>query len=266
MEQLAKKEVTNVQKVAYAIDGLTKGISREILADDLGYRNYKCMDIFLNRNGYKWNKQKQNYDSQEPVKNFKIALVPQGKTDQVVRFIAAGKDIKETAVLAGFGEAKSLGTFMFAKGYAWDDETGNYVKRSDVEDDSAIDVEAFSEDATETIPTVPIATGAGIALSLEEQFLLKQALPLLGQLLENKETLEKLMNCSEVDEEAMLPRFNIPGRYMTKCVHMTDLMDQMVKDYSVQNNVSQKGVFEVALVEFFRKHGYDREINTLLGV
>ena len=47
---------------------------------------------------------------------------------------------------------------------------------------------------------------------------------------------------------------------------MTDLMDQMVKDYSTQNNVTQKNVFEVALVEFFRKHGYANEINTLLGV
>ena len=266
MEQLVKKDMTNVQKVAYAIDGLTKGISRDILADDLGYRNYKCMDIFLNRNGYKWNKQKQNYESQEPVKNSKIALVPHGKTDQVVRFIAAGKDIKETAVLTGFGEVQSLATFMLAKGHAWDDETGNYVKRTDVEDDSAIDVEAFSEDDEGTSPIESNTTGTGLVLSLEEQFLLKQALPLLKQLLQNKDTLEKLMNSSEADEEAMLPRFNIPGRYMTKCVHMTDLMDQMVKDYSVQNNVSQKGVFEVALVEFFRKHGYEREINTLLGV
>jgi hypothetical protein len=266
MEQLANKVMTNVQKVAYAIDGLTKGISREILADDLGYRNYKCMDIFLNRNGYKWNKQKQNYGAQEPMKSTKIALVPQGKTDQVIRFIAAGKDIKETAVLTGFGEVQSLATFMLAKGHAWDDETGNYAKRTDVEDDSAIDVEAFLEDATETIHTVPIGTDTGLALSLEEQFLLKQALPLLQQLLENKDTLEELMNCREVDEEAALPRFNIPGTYMTKCVHMTDLMGQLVKDYSVQNNVTQKNLFEVALVEFFRKHGYVREINTLLGV
>lgn len=47
------------------------------------------------------------------------------------------------------------------------------------------------------------------------------------------------MNCSEANDEEVLPRFNIPGRYMTKCVYMTDLMDQMVKDYSIQNNVSQ---------------------------
>ena len=104
IEQLANKEMTNVEKVAYAIDGLTKCISRDILAADLGYSNYKCMDIFLNRNGYKWNKQKQNYEAQQSVKSTKLALVPQGKAEQVVRFIAAGKDSKETAVLVGFGE------------------------------------------------------------------------------------------------------------------------------------------------------------------
>ena len=155
---------------------------------------------------------------------------------------------------------------MLAKGYVWDDEAENYAKGTDVADDSPIDVEVISEDATETIPTVTIGTATGLALSLEEQFLLKQALPLLQQLLENQGTLEKLMNCREVDEEVALPNFNIPGSYITKCVHMTDLMGQMVKDYSIQNNVSQKIVFEVAMVEFFRKHGFVREINTLLGV
>lgn len=154
---------------------------------------------------------------------------------------------------------------MLAKGYVWNDDTGNYVKGPDVEDTITVDTISSEDDIAEST-TVPTANGTGIALSLEEQFLLKQALPLLQQLLENKDTLENLMNCSEADDEAVLPRFNVPGRYMTKCVHMTDLMDQMVKDYSIQNNVSQKVIFTVALVEFFRKHGFAREINTLLGV
>jgi hypothetical protein len=84
--------------------------------------------------------------------------------------------------------------------------------------------------------------------------------------LENKGALGRLKGSNEADEEAILSRFNIPGRYMTKCVHMTDLMDQMVKDYIIQSNVSQKNIFEVALVGFFRKHGFASEINTLLGV
>ena len=213
MGQLALKEMSNTQKIAYIIDGLTKGISRDVLADDLGYSNYKCMDIFLNRNGYKWNKQKQNYDCQQPVKNTKLSIVPQSKAEQVVRFIASGKDVKETAVLTGFGEAQSLATFMLAKGYVWDEEADNYVKGNGVEDSSTIDFEAISEEAIETVPTVSSGTAAGIALSLEEQFLLKQALPLIQQLLENKDTLEQLMVSSDADEEATLPRFSIPGRY-----------------------------------------------------
>lgn len=266
MGQLAVKEMTSTQKIAFIIDGLTKGISRDFLADELGYSNYKCMDIFLKRNGYKWNKQKQNYDCQQTVEKTKPSIVPQNKAEQVIRFIASGKDVKETAVLTGFGEVQSLATFMLAKGYVWNDDAENYVKGNDVEDSSIIDVVAVSEDTKEPIPTVPIGTTTGIALSLDEQFLLKQAIPLLQQLLENKDTLEQLMGSSTADEEATLPRFNIPGRYMTKCVHMTDLMDQMVKDYSVQNNVTQKVIFTVALVEFFRKYGFANEINTLLGV
>lgn len=266
MAQLAKKEMNNVQKIAYVIHGLSKGITRDALATELGYSNYKCMDIFLNRNGYKWNKPRQNYEAQQKKNVTTNNIVSVSKAEQVVRFVKSGKDLKETAVLTGFGETQSLATFMLAKGYVWNDKDENYVKGTDVQDASSIEVEAVSEDTREPMPTVPIGTATGIALSLEEQFLLKQALPLLQQLLENKDILDQVLGSSTVDDEATLPRFNIPGRYMTKCVHMTDLMDQMVKDYSIQNNVSQKVIFTVALVEFFRKHGFANEINTLLGV
>jgi len=267
MGQLAVKEMTNTQKIAYIIEGLTKGISRDILADDLGYSNYKCMDIFLNRNGYKWNKQKQNYDCQQQVKNTNLSIVPQSKAEQVVRFIAAGKDTKETAVLTGFGEAQSLATFMLAKGYVWDDEAENYVKGRSLEVTTAIEDNVTPEEVVvEAIAAIPSGASTEIALSLEEQFTLKQALPLLQILLENKHTLEKLLDSSDGDEEVTLPRFNVPGKSFTKCVYITDLMDQIVKDYSLRNNVSQKDIFNVALVEFFRKHGFALEINTLLGV
>jgi hypothetical protein len=38
-----------------------------------------------------------------------------------------------------------------------------------------------------------------------------------------------------------------------------------VRDFSKEKKISQREIFEVALVEFFRRYGYEREIETLLG-
>ena len=42
-------------------------------------------------------------------------------------------------------------------------------------------------------------------------------------------------------------------------------VDALVKEYSKQYNVSQKEIYEVALVEFFKKYGFEHEIEALLS-
>jgi hypothetical protein len=54
------------------------------------------------------------------------------------------------------------------------------------------------------------------------------------------------------------------GVFVTKSVHMTNTLDQLVREYSKEKNISQRDIFSVALIEFFRRYGYEREINTLL--
>jgi hypothetical protein len=62
-----------------------------------------------------------------------------------------------------------------------------------------------------------------------------------------------------------VPRYVIPGIPVTKSVHMMSPLDRLVRDFSKEKNISQREIFEVALVEFFRRYGYEREIETLLG-
>ncbi len=45
---------------------------------------------------------------------------------------------------------------------------------------------------------------------------------------------------------------------------MTNTLDQMVRDFSKEKNINQREIFEVALIEFFQKYGYAREVETLL--
>ncbi|UTW68535.1 hypothetical protein KHA80_13110 [Anaerobacillus sp. HL2] len=38
---------------------------------------------------------------------------------------------------------------------------------------------------------------------------------------------------------------------VTKSVHMSNQLDQMVRDYSSEKNIAQRDIFEIALVRFF---------------
>lgn len=65
-------------------------------------------------------------------------------------------------------------------------------------------------------------------------------------------------------ESGKVARYAVPGIFVTKSVHMTNL-DQMVREYSKEKNNSQRDIFAVALNDFFQRYGYEREIETLLG-
>jgi hypothetical protein len=62
-----------------------------------------------------------------------------------------------------------------------------------------------------------------------------------------------------------MPRYVVPGIFITKSVHMSNQIDQMVRDFSADKNISQRDIFEVALIEFFKKYGYDKEVEIMLA-
>ncbi|WP_198430812.1 hypothetical protein, partial [Rhodococcus rhodochrous] len=41
--------------------GLVEGKTRDELAKELGYKNYKTLDIYMRRKNFKWDRDKQNY-------------------------------------------------------------------------------------------------------------------------------------------------------------------------------------------------------------
>jgi hypothetical protein len=90
----------------------------------------------------------------------------------------------------------------------------------------------------------------------------KRFLPLLAWLSENRDAMQGLLGASVASGQ--IPRFTLPGLFVTKSVHMTNTLDQVVRDFSKEKNINQREIFEVALIEFFRKYGFAREVETLL--
>lgn len=42
-------------------------------------------------------------------------------------------------------------------------------------------------------------------------------------------------------------------------------LDLLVRSFSQERNITQREIFEVALIEFFRRYGYAQEVQRLLS-
>jgi hypothetical protein len=39
----------------------------------------------------------------------------------------------------------------------------------------------------------------------------------------------------------------------------------MIRDFSDEKNISQKEIFEIALIDFLKKYGYHKEVSVMLS-
>lgn len=65
----------------------------------------------------------------------------------------------------------------------------------------------------------------------------EQFLPLLEWLASNNTGLQSMLGASVVSGQ--IPRFILPGLFVTKSVHMTNTLDQMVRGFSKVKNINQ---------------------------
>ena len=86
--------------------------------------------------------------------------------------------------------------------------------------------------------------------------------PILEMISRNYENLERVLL---VKPEKCLKRYTINGLKIVKSVQMVNSLNQMVVEYSRVNNISQREIFEVALIEFFMKYGFKKEVEQIFG-
>lgn len=264
------QEMKTEDKVRYVIDNISKGRDLDVIAIELGYKNYKSLDMFMRREGYYKDKNVGNYYP----KNGK-GYIPQERFDEnacisikaleVIQYFKEKKHTpKQIAVKAGFQDVKDMALYMKSRGFIWDVERNNYVmaKELDCDEEENRENEGSGEDiqpedksyVNQDIDKIKENVDTGIS----------KYLSLLEYLYEKKERLARLLE-EENSINTGIPRYIIQGIYITKSVHMSSQLDKMVKDYSMEKSIPQKDIFEIALVEFFMKYGYDKKMRMLLG-
>lgn len=258
------------ERVKEILQGFAEGKSREELAKEFGHKTYKSLDMYMRRRNFTWDGRKGTYVplySRVDREQVELSLVPSTKVARVLAlFEKEGADARTVAKQLGFQDHRELATYMKARGYEWSSEKGTYVKMlGEVVQEEELEVEALEstfdggqlEAEQEQGSQTKAARRGGIGGQLE------RFLPLLELLERNKDKLiDAFLPGAGV---AKVPRYIVPGIATVKSVHMMNTLRDLVVEYSLEKNISQREIFEVALIEFFRKYGYEREVETLLG-
>lgn len=248
----------NVPNRAYEIiDALSGGVTREDIAEQYGHADRQAIDQFMRRHGFTWDKALQNYVPRGSSMPNNGRISSSRVIDVVAQFRKHGADAKEIAKRLRFTNHHEMAKYMQARGYTWDPQESNYVSVHGGDEDGQLTAEPLTTGVTPT--TEPITKDHSFSPSVDWG----KFVPLLSRLLHNE---DKLMSILErtVGESSIMPRYVIPGVYTVKSIHMVAGLDQLVKDFSRERNITQREIFEVALVHFFKRYGFEREIDALM--
>jgi len=227
---------------------LEEGIDRSEIAEKLGYKNPMSMDNYMRRRNFSWDsRQKMFVPAAErysaKLHNNILPLHGTSKAALVIsHFAQDGADAKDIARQVGFATHTELAGYMKSKGYEWNSTERNYVKGS------------------------PATT----AVALQQSDYAEQAEPGVDEALKNILPLLKRLQVGEgqpaVSESKSIQRYQVQGMYGSKAMRMANVLDELARRFSMERNISQREMFEVALIEFFQKYGYrDEDEKYLLG-
>jgi hypothetical protein len=237
-------------KIQRVLELCEAGNDRHEVAKILGYKDYKGLQAYMQRHQYTWNEDMKNYQLLEEYQK-------QMKTERVMRKFEDGSSSKPARIISmfskkleardiakklGYESHKTMATYMKSRGYAWNAEIGNYERDS----------------------SIPIVENEDIDIDFEGTSDARH-LDILELLDSKKEKLIELLNSYSNDDMAM-PRYVIGGLCVTKSVHMVTGLDLLIREYSTEKNISQKDMFQIAMIEFLKKYGYKREVEALVGL
>lgn len=227
---------------------LLKFKTRDEAAVEMGYKNYRSMDMFMRRKNFLFDpKQKQYIPAINRVSDLDRDPKSYAPT-KVVSIISAfeneNADPRVIAKQEGFKDHRDMAEYMKNKGYEWNAYKNNYVKAVGKVDEE----EAEPLEAKPTREDLPDDIG--------------EYLPFIRFLYEKRDDIYQLL--TGVKEDGKIPRYAVPGLVRTKAIYMSDMIAKLAGEFSKEKNVTQREIMEAALIEYLQKYGFKREIDTLL--
>lgn len=230
-------------KIKKTLEMLAEGKTKEDIFTHFGNKNWSSIDMYFRRRGFRW-----NGTTFEPVEEATLSATEeakfiQTKAAQIVRQLTVKHaDIRQVAIKNGFPNVDELGEYMKAQGYVWQHTLNNYE---------------YDESIVPRKPTLPTAT------SVEGLDEFGSYQHLLDYLLVHKERLFALL---ESEQNGTLPRYKFKGAKANKTLGLPTSLQTLLNDFSKEFNVTQRDIIEISLAEFFKKYGYEEQLNQVLLV
>lgn len=247
-----KLPVHENEKIAFIQRHLQTGRTREEVGNILGYKSWRGIDILMRRHGMKWDSKGNSYYSSSEASAENVpGSYPSRISTVISGFREKDADPMEIAQRAGFENHRQLSSYMDARGFMWSPDENNYVKRP---------LEAGGPEEEDREESTPGREDTRISPQYPE---LEKYLPFLDTLSKHKERLLDLI----LPESApgTVPRYTVPGITRTKSIYMSDLLSRLLLEFSQCKNISQREIVEAALIEFFRKYSFKKQVDELLG-
>ncbi len=258
----------------YILKNLMAGKTREEIAKSLNHKSFRTLDMYMRRHGYVWDGDKQTYVSKLSNGNKEEYISSSSKVDKILHLFKAGIDPKEIAMRVGMRDHLAMADYMKSKGYMWSTKKQNYIFFKGQVSEENIKEDNINNNIEETLGDSDILNidiheidkllkGETYMKEQDETSLadrISRLLPMLEMMDRNK---DKLVDVLAINDNQKIPRYVVGGVTITKSLCMAHPLSELIKEFSREKNISQREVFEVAIIEFLKKYGYEKEINAL---
>lgn len=222
---------------------LAEGLTREEIARNYGHADTRSIDNYMRSQGYSWNKASATYRKlRKTVHGLSTSIETKEKVIELTNCFANGMDAKSIAKRFGFPNNRELATYMKQQGFEWSPEKNNYVPKT-ITNVKEPPIQTKTIEITETLTSTE--------------------LDFLRELLTFRDVLLPMLQV-KASLEPSFPVYQLDGITHSKSVQITTSLDELVRNFCREKNVSQKQVFEIALIEFLQKYGYENELATIL--
>lgn len=233
------------KKIQDTLSMLEQGKTKEEIAKHFGHA-VSGLNQYFYRRGFCWNGNTYVPKENESITASDEAKFLTTKAGQIVRLLSQKyANIKQVATKNGFSTVEEMGEYMKGQGFVWDEEKGNYeydetiVQKQRAEMSDKKEEISFSQSNTS----------------------MKDYESILAYLYEKR---EKLFALLEKESDGTLPRYKFQGAKANKTLSLPTTLQTLLNDFSKEFNVTQRDIIEVSLAEFFKKYGYEDQLNSVL--
>lgn len=145
---LKNRSIDMDPKVDMILREMSKGKSRDDVAREMNYSNWRCLDSLMRRRGYIWDKEQGIYVTLSSIEEARIAKIHPANPPRTILimnlFNSKDPDPKSIAIQAGFKDHREMAKYMEEQGFHWSPDAGNYMKESSNDADPGFRVDAFN--------------------------------------------------------------------------------------------------------------------------